>query len=226
MRDCHVTDLGRMPYDDAFALQRRQVGEVQRGSDDALFLVEHPHVITMGRNADGTALTADRRLIEARGVQIAECNRGGDVTYHGPGQLVGYPILALEPERRDIRRYVDDIEEVLIHTLAGSGVEAHRHPEHRGVWVGKAKIASVGIRVSRWVTSHGFALNVDTDLSFFSLMRPCGIAGCEMTSIARLTGRANMDAVKKQVVENFESVFGRRALWTEVHPGLGVSTNA
>jgi lipoate-protein ligase B len=152
------------------------------------------------------------------------CGRRDD---RGPGQLVGYPILALEPERRDIRRYVHDVEEVLIRTLASFDVEAHRHAEHRGVWVGPAKIASVGIRISRWVTSHGFALNVDTDLSFFSLMDPCGIKGCEMTSIARHTARktepTDMDAVKQCVVQNFEDVFSRRALMAETHPGLGVS---
>ena len=227
MKDCRIIDLGTMPYDDASALQRREVKRVQGGGDEVFLLVEHPHVITAGRNADGSAVTADRRLIETRGVHLAECDRGGDVTYHGPGQLVGYPILALEEGRRDIRRYVHDIEEVLIRTLGDFGVGAGRHPEHRGAWVGEAKIASVGIRISRWVTSHGFALNVNTDLSFFSLMDPCGIKGCEMTSLARTlareTGSADMASVKQRVVHNFEAVFSRRALMSETHPGLGVS---
>jgi len=223
MKDYRIIDLGTMPYDQAFALQRREVERVQRGGDDVFLLVEHPHVITAGRNADGSAITADRRLIEARGVQLTECDRGGDVTYHGPGQLVGYPILALEEDRRDIRRYVHDIEAVLIRTLGDFGVGARRHPEHRGAWVGDAKIASVGIRISRWVTSHGFALNVNTDLSFFSLMDPCGIQGCEMTSIARLRGSADMASVKHRIVHNFEAVFSRRALMAESHPDIGVS---
>ena len=222
MKDCRIIDLGTMPYDDAFALQRREVERVQRGGDDVFLLVEHPHVITSGRNADGSAITSDRRLIEARGVQLAECERGGDVTYHGPGQLVGYPILALEEDRRDIRRYVHDVEEVLVRTLSGFGIEARRHETHRGAWVGEAKIASVGIRISRWVTSHGFALNVNTDLSFFSLIDPCGIQGCEMTTIARETGQADMNTVKQRVVQNFEDVFSRRALIAETHPVEGV----
>jgi len=227
MRECRIIDLGSVPYDDALALQRREVERVQRGGEDTFLLVEHPHVISVGRNADGSALTADRRLIEARGVQVVECDRGGDVTYHGPGQLVGYPILSLESGRRDIRRYVNDVEEILVRTLADFDVEAHRHPEHRGAWVGTAKIASVGIRISRWVTSHGFALNVDTDLSFFSLMDPCGIKGCEMTTLARTLARqpepVDMASVKHRIVQNFEAVFNRRALMPEPHPDLGVS---
>lgn len=208
---CRAIDLGRVEYEDAFALQKREVERLQRGQgDDVLLFVEHPHVITVGRNADGSALIADRRLIEARGARVVATDRGGDVTYHGPGQLVGYPILRLETSRHDIRRYVYDLEEVLIMALADFGLFAGRHPEHRGVWVNNRKIASLGIRISRWVTCHGFALNVSTDLSYFSLMNPCGISGCVMTSMeTELASTVAMAAVRERVVTHFGTVFER-----------------
>ncbi len=161
-----VVDLNTFPYDDAFALQKRTVERLQSGTGaETLYLLEHPHVITVGRNASRTSLAAGAALLRARGVQLAETDRGGDVTYHGPGQLIGYPILCLEPGRRDIRRYVSDVEEVILRTLAGFSIEGRRDPVHRGVWIDDRKIASVGIRISRWVTCHGLALNVNTDLS-------------------------------------------------------------
>lgn len=209
---CRAIDLGTVPYDDAFVLQKREVERLQRGEgDDVLLLLEHPHVITVGRNADGSAILSDRRSIEARGATVVATDRGGDVTYHGPGQLVGYPIIRLEPGRRDIRRYVHDLEDVLILSLADFGVFADRHPEHRGVWVQNRKIASLGIRISRWVTHHGFALNVSTDLSYFSFMNPCGITGCAMTSLEReLLAPVSMAAVRERVSVHFGTVFGRR----------------
>jgi lipoate-protein ligase B len=208
---CRTIDLGRVDYEEAWALQRREVERRQKNEgDDVLLFVEHPHVITIGRNADGSALVADRRLIEARGARVVATDRGGDVTYHGPGQLVGYPIIRLEATRRDIRRYVHDLEEVLIETLADFGVFAARHPQHRGVWVQERKIASLGIRISRWVTSHGFALNVSTDLSYFSLMNPCGIPGCAMTSLEMETAKPiAMAAVRERVAAHFGAVFRR-----------------
>jgi lipoate-protein ligase B len=208
---CRAIHLGVVDYDDAFALQKRHVERLQRNEgDDVLIFVEHPHVITVGRNADGRAIVADRRAIEGRGAKVVATDRGGDVTYHGPGQLVGYPIVRLEPGRRDIRRYVHDLEHVLIDTLADFGVDAARHPEHRGVWVEGRKIASLGIRISRWVTSHGFALNVSTDLSYFSLMNPCGIAGCTMTSLEQeCAGPVSMAAVRERVTVHFARVFAR-----------------
>lgn len=209
---CRAIDLGLVPYDEAFALQKREVERLQRGEgDDVILFVEHPHVITVGRNATGSAILADRRAIEARGASVVATDRGGDVTYHGPGQLVGYPIIRLEPARRDIRRYVYDLEEVLIATLADFSIFADRHPEHRGVWVQNRKIASLGIRISRWVTCHGFALNVSTDLSYFSFMNPCGIAGCAMTSLEReLLAPVSLAAVRERVAFHFGDVFGRR----------------
>lgn len=210
-RVCRVVDLGVVDYDEAFALQKRHVERLQQNEgDDVLLFVEHPHVITVGRNADGRAIVADTRAIEARGARVVATDRGGDVTYHGPGQLVGYPIVRLEPGRRDIRRYVHDLEEVLIDTLADFGVGAARHPEHRGVWVEGRKIASLGIRISRWVTSHGFALNVSTDLSYFSLMNPCGIEGCRMTSLDQeCAASIPMTAVRERATAHFGNVFAR-----------------
>jgi lipoate-protein ligase B len=212
MNVCRSIDLGLVPYDEAFALQKREVERLQRGEGtDVLLFVEHPHVITVGRNASGGALLADRRTVEARGARVVATDRGGDVTYHGPGQLVGYPIMRLEPARRDIRRYVHDLEAVLIAALADFGVFADRHPEHRGVWVRERKIASLGVRISRWVTCHGFALNVSTDLSYFSLMNPCGIPGCAMTSLeVEMAAPVSLAAVRERVASRFGGVFGRR----------------
>ena len=208
---CLVMDPGIVPYRQAFALQKREVGRVQGGEgDEVLILLEHPHVITLGRNATGDALVAGEQAIVRRGVEIVETDRGGDVTYHGPGQLVGYPIVALEPGRRDIRRYVHDLEEVLIRTLTDFGIESRRHPVHRGVWAGDRKIASLGIRISRWVTCHGFALNINTDIGYYALINPCGIAGCEMTSMEVELGRpVEMASVKNLIISHFASVFDR-----------------
>lgn len=208
---CRAIDLGVVRYDEAFALQKREVERLQRNEgDDVLLYVVHPHVITLGRNATASTILADRRLIAARGCEVAATDRGGDVTYHGPGQLVGYPILRLEGSRRDIRRYVHDLEGVLIATLADFGVFASRHPVHRGVWVQNRKIASLGIRISRWVTCHGFALNVGTDLSYFSLMNPCGIAGCTMTSLEReMLSKVSMTAVRERVTHHFGVIMDR-----------------
>ena len=208
---CRAIDLGTLRYAEAFALQKREVERLQRGEgDDVLLYVEHPHVITMGRNATGAALIADPRFIASRGCEVVATDRGGDVTYHGPGQIVGYPILRLDGTRRDIRRYVHDLEQVLIATLADFNVFAGRHPEHRGVWVEKRKIASLGIRISRWVTCHGFALNVSTDLSYFDLMNPCGIAGCAMTSLEReALSRVSPRAVRERITHHFGVVMGR-----------------
>jgi lipoyl(octanoyl) transferase len=208
---CRAVELGTVAYGDAFALQKREVERLQRGEgDDVLLYVEHPHVITVGRNATGSAILADRRLLEARACAVVATDRGGDVTYHGPGQLVGYPIVRLEGARRDIRRYVHDLEGVLIAALADFGVGAGRHAVHRGVWVAERKIASLGIRISRWVTCHGFALNVSTDLSYFALMNPCGIAGCTMTSLEReLLSPVSMSAVRERVTHHFGAIMGR-----------------
>lgn len=210
-------NLSLVPFLDAYDVQRRTV-EMRQNDEgtDTLILLEHPHVVTVGRNATRSSLRAGPDLLKSRGVDLVETDRGGDVTYHGPGQLVGYPILRLEPGRRDIRRYVHDIEEVLLRTLDAYSIGARRDDVHRGVWIDDRKIASVGIRISRWVTSHGFALNVNTDLSYFSLIVPCGITGCTMTSIARELGRSvPIDEVKTVVTRMFCTVFDREPVVLE-----------
>jgi lipoyl(octanoyl) transferase len=210
-----VRDLNVIAYDKALALQRQTVERLQAGmGDEMLYLLEHPHVITLGRNATTGSLLASTELLRQRGVTVVETDRGGDITYHGPGQLVGYPILKLEEGRRDIRRYVTDLEEALLQTLAEFGIEGRRDSVHRGVWVDGKKIASVGIRISRWVTSHGFALNVNTDLSYFSLIDPCGIVGCPMTTISKERGTAiDMQSVKEMFVGKFADVFDREPIF-------------
>ena len=188
-----VDRLGVVPYDAAARRQRRLVAlrQAERIAD-RLLLLEHPPVITLGVAARGSrrnVLAAPPEL-RRRGIAVHAVRRGGDVTYHGPGQLVGYPIVRLAPGRRDVHRYVRDLEEVLIRTAARFGVTAGREPGLTGVWAGRDKLAAIGVRFSRWVTSHGFALNVTTDLTAFDLIRPCGITGRGVTSLAALTGRA------------------------------------
>ena len=211
MNHLTVNNLGTIAYETAFDLQKRAVAALQRGEgEEVLYLLEHPHVITLGRGASGANLVAAPSLLAERGATVVETDRGGDITYHGPGQLVGYPIIQLEDGRRDIRRYVGDVEEVLIRTLRDFAIEGERHAVHRGVWTGGRKIASVGIRISRWVTSHGFALNVSTDLSYFQLITPCGIDGVDMTSIEReIAQPVDMQTVKNTFVRHFADVFER-----------------
>jgi lipoyl(octanoyl) transferase len=206
-----VQRLGRVPYADALALQERLVRERREGSiPDQLILLEHPHVITLGTSADAdnVLLSPDeRRLL---GIEMFETGRGGDVTYHGPGQLVGYPILDLKPNRCDLHRYVRDLEEVLIRALRNYDIAAARKEGLTGVWVKDEKIAAIGVRVSSgWITSHGFALNVDADLAFFDSIIPCGIHQYGVTSIARCAARTHpsMDDVATRVIASFEDVF-------------------
>ena len=206
--------LGRVGYRRATRLQER-LREALRdgGGPEHLLLLEHPHVYTLGRSADPADIRASQAWLEARGVAVEESDRGGQVTYHGPGQLVGYPILDLDPDRRDVRRYVRDLQEVLVRTLAGLGVAAEGRtgqPEI-GVWVGDQKIASIGVHLSRWLTTHGFALNLATDLSYFAGIVPCGLGDVRMTSVERLTGRRpDLPAVAEACAGHFASVFDRR----------------
>jgi lipoyl(octanoyl) transferase len=211
-RPCRLETPGRVPYGEALRLQRelsrrRLAGEIP----DVLLLLEHPHVVTLGRNASRENLIATPELLEQRGVEVHATDRGGDVTYHGPGQLVGYPVLDLRPDRMDIVRYVHDVEEVLIRTLGDFGIEARRREGRRGVWVEDAKIAAVGIRISRWITSHGFALNVSTDLDYFDLIVPCGLRGCPVTSMERVLGRpVAPEGVLETLPDRFGEVFERK----------------
>jgi lipoyl(octanoyl) transferase len=212
-RVVEVRRLNAVPYAEALALQRSLVEERQRDHvDDVLLLVEHPHVITLGVRGDGgrSHILAGTDQLVARGVEVHETGRGGDITYHGPGQIVGYPILDLKPDRCDVHRYVRDLEEVLIRTTTQYGIAAERVPGLTGVWVGQDKLAAIGIRVARWVTSHGFAFNVTTDLDYFNLIVPCGIADRGVTSLARLLGRAvDTCEVADRIVSHFCEVFGR-----------------
>lgn len=205
--------LGSVPYAEGVALQERLRDAVRRREEPETFLLlEHPHVYTLGRNAAGSDVVAPAAWLRSRGVEVHETDRGGQVTYHGPGQLVGYPVVDLNPDRRDIRRYVRDLQEVLLRTLAAYGVEAELREgqAYVGVWVGEAKIASIGVHIRRWVTTHGFALNVSPDLSYFGGIVPCGLAGVTMTSIERLTGaRPPLAEVAACAARSFGEVFGR-----------------
>jgi lipoyl(octanoyl) transferase len=206
-----VRRLGRVPYSHALALQRQLVEE--RRADrigDVLLLVEHPHVLTLGVRGDGgrSHILAAAETLAALDVTVHETGRGGDITYHGPGQLVGYPIIDLKPDRCDVHRYVRDLEEVLIRVAGEYGIRAERVEGLTGVWVHGEKLAAIGVRIARWITSHGFALNVSTDLDFFRLIVPCGIADRGVTSLAALLGRPlDLQAVEDQVVRHFSEVF-------------------
>jgi lipoyl(octanoyl) transferase len=182
--------LGRVPYADGLALQERTVRERRDGVvPDTLLLLEHPPVITLGRGSHAEHVLLDDTERDRRGIELFECGRGGDVTFHGPGQLVGYPILALTGRRRDAHRYLRDLESALIDAVAGLGVRAGRVEGLTGIWVGDEKLAAIGVRLSTgWITSHGFALNVSTDLAGFSTIVPCGIGDRGVTSLDRLTG--------------------------------------
>jgi lipoyl(octanoyl) transferase len=214
-RALEVRRLGTIPYDEALELQQQLVDDRKNGRiPDQLLLLEHPPVITLGvktRN-DLSHVLESPPALAARGVALFEAGRGGDVTYHGPGQLVGYPILDLKPDRCDVHRYVRDLEEVLIRAVAQFGIAATRIAGLTGIWVssggGDAKLGAIGVRISRWVTSHGFALNVNTDLSHFGLIVPCGITDKGVTSMERLLGRSvQMDEVGDVVARSFCEVF-------------------
>jgi lipoyl(octanoyl) transferase len=213
---CWVVDLGLVPYLPACDWQRRLVQARKAGAiPDVLLLCEHPHVITLGRNGQRENLRVSDRLLAQQNVEFHPTDRGGDITYHGPGQIVGYPILDLSDYRRDVRWYVEQLEEVMIRAAADFGIQAKRDPEHRGVWVsaptGDEKLAALGVHLSRWITSHGFAFNVSTDLRYFDWIVPCGIEGSRATSLEKLLGRAVGDEeVKPRLVAHFAEVFGSR----------------
>lgn len=213
MKSLFVRRLGVVPYVDALALQRALVDDRHAGRiDDVLLLVEHPHVLTLGAKGDGgrSHILASREALLSRGVQLHETGRGGDITYHGPGQIVGYPIVDLKPDRCDVHRYVRDLEEVLMRVTADYGIEATRVPGLTGIWIGREKLAAIGVRISRWITSHGFAINVTTNLDYFNLIVPCGIADRGVTSLARLGRAADRAGVEDRIVAHFCEVFDRR----------------
>ena len=212
-RPLHWDFLGRIPYREGVELQLATREAVKRGTGpEHLLLLEHPPVYTLGRNASAADILAGPEWLAARGIEVAECDRGGQVTYHGPGQLVGYPIVNLSPDRRDVRRYVRDLQEVLIRTVAEYGVRAEPRDGQAfvGVWAGEDKIASIGVHLSRWVTTHGFALNVSTNLADFAGIIPCGLRGIGLTSIERLTGRAPaLPEIAAVCARHFGEIFDR-----------------
>jgi lipoate-protein ligase B len=208
-RPLELLDLGRMRYAEAFALQQRLVDERKRGQGaDTLLFVEHPHVVTMGRNGKQQHVLASENVLERSGIEYFETDRGGDVTYHGPGQLVGYPILDLREWKRDVHAFFHAIEECLIDALAVFGIAAQRISErgYEGVWVRGEKIAAIGIHISRWITSHGFALNVDTDLSYFKYIVPCGLTK-PVCSLRSLGCKAERGEVMGAVAASLANVF-------------------
>src|SRR5262249_5944427 len=205
---CQAVDLGRIGYIEAFDLQHQLVEQRKRSEiPDQLLFVEHPHVVTMGRNGHDDNVLASPEMLDRAGIQFHRTDRGGDVTYHGPGQIVGYPIFDLREWKRDVVAYVRGIEQVLIDTLAGFGIAGERVKGCTGVWVDHAKIAAIGVHVSRWVTSHGFALNVTTDMSYFQYIIPCGLAK-PVTSMAQLGVQTNLEEVSERLVEHFCRIFG------------------
>jgi len=204
-----VLDFGRMAFGPCYELQLRHVEEVLAGSRDRLLLVEHEPVLTLGANFHESNLLLPRDEYAARGIEVVPTDRGGDVTYHGPGQLVAYPVFSLERRRRDLHRWLRDLEEVVIQTLAGYGVAGRRFPPHTGVWVEDLKMCAIGIKVRRWVSFHGLALNCDNELSPFDLIVPCGIEGYGVTSLSQRVGRrVSVDEVKPRLVEALASVVG------------------
>jgi lipoyl(octanoyl) transferase len=212
-KTCWVVELGLVPYAQACELQARAVPARKHGDvPDVLLLCEHPHVITLGRNGKREHLKAGERVLAQMNVEFHSSDRGGDITYHGPGQIVGYPILDLAAHKKDVRWYVEQLEETMIRASAGFGVTARRFEDKHGIWVdtpnGEEKLAALGVHLSRWVTSHGFAYNATTNLHYFDLIVPCGISGKRATSLERLLNRAvSRTEVTEALVAQFGEVF-------------------
>lgn len=206
--------LGRIPYGEALAYQEELVRLRRKGDvPDQLLLLEHPPVVTLGTSSQESHVLLTEQERSRKGIELFEVGRGGDVTYHGPGQLVGYPILSLAPDRKDLHRYLRDLEEVLIETLDSFGIHAAREEGYTGVWAPEGKLAAIGVRVSSgWITSHGFALNIDPDLDHFSAIVPCGIHDRSVASMVEVLGRpVELEEVVPRLIESFEKVFSRRS---------------
>ncbi len=214
MKICQIVDLGLIGYAEAWALQKRVVAARKSAAiEDVLLLCQHPHVITQGRNGKRENLLASEHILKQKGVEFHATDRGGDITYHGPGQIVGYPILNLGAIRRDVVWYVRMLEEAMIQATAEFGIAAGRVAGKTGIWVGNGsseeKLAAIGVHISRWVTSHGFAYNVSTDLRFFDLIVPCGIADRKATSLEKLLGRSvQPNEVTPRIANHLGEVFG------------------
>lgn len=215
MRSIEVRRPGVVPYAQALELQRALVEDRRANRvGDLLLLVEHPPVVTLGvrKEISRSHILATDAMLASRGVEVHETGRGGDVTYHGPGQIVGYPIIDLNPDRLDVHRYVRDLEEVIIRAAGDFDVRGERIRGLSGVWVGNEKLAAIGVRISRWITSHGFALNVTTDLDPFKWIVPCGIEGRGVTSLRRLGVQAGQQEMEARLINRFAEVFDARML--------------
>jgi lipoyl(octanoyl) transferase len=223
MREINVIDLGRTQYRDAWDLQKnlfalRSAGTIR----DTLLLTEHGHVYTLGKSSNEAHLLAREKELTDQGIDVFHIDRGGDVTYHGPGQIVAYPIFDLNNYYLDIHRYLRDLEEVVIRTLMVYGVHADRDGDYTGVWVGNEKIAAIGVKVSRWITMHGFAFNVNTDLSYFDRIIPCGIFHKGVTSLERIVGRKiSLGEIGTIIEQHVASVFGVRCVRCNREEALG-----
>ena len=228
MREITVHRLGRVDYAEAHALQERlQRARIRGAVGDTLLLLEHPPVLTLGRGAKESHILLSRELLEARGFTVHEIGRGGDVTYHGPGQIVGYPILDLSPDRKDVRRYVKDLEELMIRLAGSYGLSAGRVDKLNGTWIEDRKIGAVGVRISRWVTMHGFAFNVSTDLSHFGVIVPCGIVGKAVTSLEHELGReVAIDEALDHLEAHVADVFDAELVRATEPPLAGVDESA
>jgi lipoate-protein ligase B len=209
MRNISYCDLGFIDYKEAWDLQK-EVFELRHNSkvSDVLFLLEHPHTYTLGKVADKNHLISSKEYLEHNKISVYEIDRGGDITYHGPGQIVGYPIIDLNEWQKDTHKYLRGLEEVIIRTCEHFGLKGERDPKYTGVWIEDRKIAAIGIKVSHWITMHGFAFNINTDLSLFSGIIPCGIVGKDVTSLQReLNQKIEIGYVKNLLVKNFKEVF-------------------
>ena len=229
-RELWIVHLETMDYAEALELQRAAARARIAGlvPQDLLLLVEHPPVVTLGRTAKARHLTSSAEFLASRGVQLFEVERGGDVTFHGPGQLVGYPIVDLKRHRRDLHWYLRQLERALMLGLADNGIQAERNSDYTGVWTQARKIASIGVHARDWVTWHGFALNVNTDLSYFDLIVPCGIAGVDMTSMRRQlrVSFVEMSVVEATISRAFANVFDLTAVevpLSALEPALGAA---
>jgi lipoyl(octanoyl) transferase len=218
-----VRRLGRVAYGDALAIQKELENEViESRQRDHLLLLEHPHIFTLGRRSKNEGILATAELLRKLGIEVFEINRGGKVTYHGPGQSVGYPVINLSPDREDVHKYVRDVEEVLIRTMSDFGIEAFRIEGLTGVHTAEGKVAAIGVHIKRWVTTHGFALNVNTDLSYYNWIIAC--EGEPVTSMERILGREiSLADVEDRIIENFKTVFAfgeKTSIGSEIYADL------
>ena len=204
------TDLGLIDYKEAWDLQKHTFElRHQKKITDFIFLLEHPNTYTLGKVADEKNLVGSKEYLEKKNISVYNIDRGGDITYHGPGQIVGYPIIDLNDWQNDTHKYLRSLEEVIIRTCSNYGIKGIRDPKYTGVWIENRKIAAIGVKISRWITMHGFAFNVNTDLSLFSGIIPCGIADKEVTSLKKELSRdVPVSEVKKILLKNFMDVFG------------------